>query len=260
MSATHQSHVPHQEFDSDSEGDTLPTEDALSSLLGQASEWLRCGRLTRAMSAYRQVLEMDPTRAGVAQRVAWIEREEQAQSRIRTRRWTCVLLVFLVALIGSWITTREGQLKLRVSHLPAVRSDDPNGIAKRVAAMDALLAEHSLWIGGIALRKERDQLLAQARLHSAAQSRRERELQARLERQELAAEATCVKGRRLIESGLLAEAREVFAQAARTAPDGSDLSEQIQAELDAIDQRLELDQPANPLSIASRKPYSAGGQ
>lgn len=260
MSVYRQAELPPAGMNAGSEEVPAPGVQRVPDLLGQAGELLRTGRRVRALAAYRMVLGLDPKRVDVAQRIAWIEREEQASGRVRDFRRTFGLVAFLLALVGSWITVREGRLNQLVAGLPVVRSGESDGVAQRLAAMDFLLARHPLWIGGLALRRERDRLGAQERASVDSQSRRDAALETQRDLQLLAAQAACTRAQFMLEGGLLAEARAEFARALRAAPTDSDLRDRIQEELDAIDKHLQLDPVPPPRTIAPRKPYSAGGR
>ena len=229
-------------------------------LIGEADELMRAGQSGQALEAYRQVLELDPARGDVAQRVTWMEREQRTLRRVRESRRTLGLPAFALALLGSWVTVREARLNQSVPGLPAVQSDVPASVDARLEAMDLLLAENPLWIGGLALRREREQLHAHETARAASRSRREALLQAQREQQALVAQAACTRGQLLLEDGLVAEARVEFAQALQAAPASSDLGVRIQAELDSIDEHLQSAPDHSFPSTHSPNPYPAGGR
>ncbi|MAG63917.1 hypothetical protein CMO84_10400, partial [Candidatus Woesearchaeota archaeon] len=136
----------------------------------------------------------------------------------------------------------------------------PASVDARLEAMDLLLAENPLWIGGLALRREREQLHAHETARAASRSRREVLLQAQREQQVLVAQAACTRGQLLLEDGLVAEARVEFAQALLVAPASSDLGVHIQVELDAIDEHLQSAPDHSSPSTHSPNPYPAGGR
>jgi len=77
MSVYRQAELPPAGMNAGSEEVPAPGVQRVPDLLGQAGELLRTGRRVRALVAYRMVLGLDPKRVDVAQRIAWIEREEQ---------------------------------------------------------------------------------------------------------------------------------------------------------------------------------------
>ncbi|HIF41170.1 MAG TPA: hypothetical protein EYQ74_08735 [Planctomycetes bacterium] len=229
-------------------------------LIEDASELMRAGRWGRALESYRQVLELDPARADVAQRIAWMEREQRELRRVRDSRLTFALTAFMLALVGSWVIVREAQLNELVAGLPAVRSDAPASVSARLAAMDSLLSDNPIWIGGLTLRRKREQLHAREVAGAASRSRREEALRSERELQVLVAQAACTRGRLLLEDGLMAEARFEFAQALKAVPVSSDLGVRIQAELDAIDEYLLSAPDHTSPFFHSPNLYPAGGR
>ena len=229
-------------------------------LIEDAGELLRAGQSVQALVAYRQVLEIDPARIDVAQRVAWMEREQRALGRVRDFRLTLGLTAFMLALVGSWVTVREARLKQSVADLPALQGDSDASVRARLAAMDSLLAENSLWIGGLTLRREREHLHAHEGARDASRSRREDAMQVQREQQMLTARAACTRAQLLLEDGLVSEARVEFAHALNAAPASSDLGIRIQAELDAIDEHLRFAADHSSTSTPYSNPYPAGGR
>jgi hypothetical protein len=189
-----------------------------------------------------------------------MEREQRALGRVRDSRLTLGLTAFMLALVGSWITVREVRLRESVEALPAVRSDAPASVSARLAAMDSLLSENPLWIGGLALRRERVQLHAREAARVASRSRREEALRSERERQDLAAQAACTRGQLLLEDGLVREARLEFAQALQAVPVNSDLGVHIRAELDSIDEVLQSAPHHSYHSSHFPNPNPAGGR
>ena len=229
-------------------------------LIEDAGELLRAGQSVQALVAYRQVLEIDPARSDVAQRIAWMEREQRVLGRVRDFRLTLGLTAFMLAFVGSWITVREARLNGLVADLPAVEGDSLVSVRARLAAMDSLLTDNSLWIGGLALRREHEQLHAREGARHASNSRREVALQVQREQQLLTARGACTRAQLLLEDGLVSEARFEFAHALSAAPSGSDLGVRIQAELVAIDEYLSSVTDHSSPSTYYPDPYPAGGR
>jgi hypothetical protein len=211
--------------------------------LARAEEAEACGRRRDAITWLREVLMLDSSRRDVARMIRDLQYETRLSFDLRNRRWRAIGLWLLLFGFVTGVVFRELYIRnLYASIPPAAESSRPS-IEERMARLDGLIENNPLWLGMFRAGRERAHLRGEIERLSAQEARQEREEADALAERLIMAESARLRARQLLENTDLAGAVEQYGLALELAPEEWPHRARVRADLDAVQARLEQEQP-----------------
>jgi tetratricopeptide (TPR) repeat protein len=202
--------------------------------LRRAEEAIREGRREEAVHWLREVLVLDRSRRDVARMIRDLRYEDTERRSTWRRRLQIAALVTVLTGAAFAIAWREQRIESEYAQLPIAAPNDYAGMKAQLAVLDEWISKNPLWIGMFDASGERARLRTDIEKIDSARHAEERIAAATRAKQETAAEAERVLGRKAAEQNDFAAAFEHFQRALQAAPTDWAPRQQVQTDLQAI--------------------------
>jgi tetratricopeptide (TPR) repeat protein len=217
--------------------------------LRRAEDAIRQGRREEAVHWLREVLVLDRSRRDVARMIRDLRYEDTDRRNRWKRRLQIAGLVTVLGAAAFGVVLREQRIEAEYAKLPHGESKDVAALRAQLQLLDGWIAKNPLWLGMFDAGRERSRLRTGIEQIEAAEHEAQRAALAAHAKQEIAAEAERVLGRRAAEHNDFAGAHEHFARALEIAPADWAARGQVQTDVTAIAAWIER----NPVTPQEQK-------
>lgn len=210
------------------------TDELVERYMRRAQAAVSDGKAGEAIPWLQEILLLDRTRRDVARMIRDL-RYQDAERTARGRRRNRLLVVLVLLSAGATaVAGRELKIERRYEQILPVVPSDPSTMYARRDALDAMLAEHRIFLRFTQVTDERDALRDSISEHERAKIDQQKRLAAAAQELLDTVEAVRLRGLRQSEMGNFDAALSSFEEALEQAPEGWAHTRQVQADVDAL--------------------------